>query len=351
VKPDHPARWWRADQGRIRCELCPRFCLLGEGQRGYCGVRVARGGELRTFLWNVHAGLAVDPIEKKPLFHVLPGSRTLSFGTAGCSLGCDFCQNWRMSRAAPEELGLKPATGREIVDSALAQGCGSIAFTYNEPSIGAEWCIEVAEEAHAAGLLAVAVSSAYVAEAAWEGFFGALDAVNLDLKGFTDGFYRRRCKAKLAPVLAALEAAVRCGVWVEITTLLIPGENDDDAGLTDEARWIAANLGREIPVHFTAFHPDFELLDRAPTRISTLRRAREIALAEGLRYVYTGNLPDPEGSASRCSACGELLVERSGYRILRDNLFGGACPRCGKALAGIFQGSRAAARPIPDRES
>jgi len=342
---DHPARWWRAEKGRVRCELCPRYCLLGEGQRGYCGVRLARGGELRTFLRDVHGGLAVDPIEKKPLFHVQPGSRILSFGTAGCSLGCDFCQNWRMSRAKPEELGLQAATAQKIVASAVAHRCESIAFTYNEPSIGAEWCIEVAEEAHAAGMLTVAVSNAYVGDTAWTDFFGVLDAVNLDLKGFTDAFYRRRCKAHLAPVLATLEAALRAGTWLEVTTLLIPGENDDEAVLAAEARWIAEHLGREVPIHFTAFHPDFQLLDKAPTSLTSLRRAREIALAEGLRHVYTGNLPDPEGSATRCAGCGQLLLKRSGYRILNNNLQSGACPRCGKVLAGIFEGARAGTGP------
>jgi pyruvate formate lyase activating enzyme len=333
---DHPARWWRAEQDRVRCELCARLCLLGEGQRGYCGVRLARSGELRTLLRDVHAGLAVDPIEKKPLYHVQPGSRILSFGTAGCSMGCDFCQNWRMSTATPEQLGLRPATARQIVAAAVAQGCGSIAFTYNEPSIGAEWCLEVADEAHAAGLLTVAVSNAYVGAAAWAEWFGALDAVNLDLKGFTDAFYRRRSKARLAPVLATLEAAVRSGTWLEITTLLIPGENDDEAELAAEARWIVANLGRDVPLHFSAFHPDHQLLDRAPTRLSSLRRAREIARAEGLHHVYTGNLPDPEGSVTCCAGCGARLLERSGYRILHNHLQQGACQACGKALAGRF---------------
>lgn len=331
---DHPARWGRAEHGRVRCELCPRLCLLGEGQRGYCGVRLARGGALRTLIRNVHAGLAVDPIEKKPLFHVQPGSRILSFGTAGCSLGCDFCQNWRMSTATPEQLGLQPATAEEIVAAALRLGCGSIAFTYNEPSIGAEWCIEVAEAARDAGLLAVAVSNAYVAEPAQAAFFGALDAANLDLKAFSDTFYRRRCKARLAPVLAAIEAALRLGVWVELTTLLIPGENDSDAELRDEARWIAGHLGREVPLHYTAFHPDHQLLDRAPTSLATLRRARDLALAEGMRHVYTGNLVDAEGSTTFCAGCGAALLERAGYRILRNRMQGGGCPRCGRSLAG-----------------
>jgi len=341
---DHPARWWRAESSRVRCQLCARLCLLGEGQRGYCGVRLARGGELRTLLRNVHAGLAVDPIEKKPLYHVQPGSRILSFGTAGCSMGCDFCQNWRMSTATPEALGLQPASARELVAIAVAHGCGSIAFTYNEPTIGAEWCIEVAEEARAAGLLTVAVSNAYLAEAAWSEFFAALDAVNLDLKAFTDVFYRRRCKARLAPVLATLEAALRCGTWVEITTLLIPGENDGDEEITAETRWIAQHLGREIPLHFSAFHPDHQLLDKPSTSLAVLRRARAIARAEGLRHVYTGNLPDPEGSGTDCADCGETLIERAGYRILHNRLRNGACPRCGKGLAGVFQARHVAVK-------
>ena len=333
----HPARWWRAEQGRVRCELCARYCLLGEGQRGYCGVRLANSGELRTLLRNVHAGLAVDPIEKKPLFHVQPGSRILSFGTAGCSMGCDFCQNWRMSTATPEQLGLRTTTAGELVACALAHGCGSIAFTYNEPSIGAEWCLEVAAEARAAGLLTVAVSNAYVGETAWSDFFGAMDAANLDLKGFTDGFYRRRCKARLAPVLATLEAARRAGTWVEITTLLIPGENDSEAEIAAEARWIAGNLGPDVPLHFSAFHPDHRLRDKPSTSLETLQRARRIALGEGLRYVYTGNLPDPKGSATHCAGCGVMLITRAGYRIGRCDLKNGACPHCGTALAGLFQ--------------
>ena len=333
---DHPARWWRAEQGRMRCELCARRCLLGEGQRGYCGVRLARGGELRTLLKDVHAGLAVDPIEKKPLYHVLPGSRILSFGTAGCSMGCDFCQNWRLSTATPEALGLRSGSAREIVATALAQGCGSIAFTYNEPTIGAEWCLEVADAAHAAGLRTVAVSNAYLGAAAWGDFFAAMDAVNLDLKAFSDGFYRRRCKARLAPVLATLEAAVRAGTWVELTTLLIPGENDGDDAVAAEARWIARHLGREVPLHFSAFHPDHRLLERPPTTLASLRRARAIALAEGLQHVYTGNLPDPEGGTTHCVGCGAELIARSGYRILANRSGTGICFSCGQRISGLF---------------
>jgi pyruvate formate lyase activating enzyme len=300
-------------------------------------VRLGRDGELRTVLKDVHAGLAVDPIEKKPLYHVRPGSTILSFGTAGCSMGCDFCQNWRMSTATPEQLGLRHASAQELVATARAHGCSSLAFTYNEPSIGAEWCIEVADQARAAGLLTVAVSNAYLGEAAWGDFFTALDAVNLDLKAFTDAFYRRRCKARLAPVLATLEAAVRSGTWVEITTLLIPGENDGDQEIAAETRWIVQHLGREVPLHFSAFHPDHHLLDRAPTDLATLHRARAIALAEGLRHVYTGNLHDPAGSTTLCAGCGEVLIERAGYRIRRNQLRKGACPRCGRNLAGAFQ--------------
>ena len=342
---EHPARWWHAEGSQVRCDLCPRACLLAEGQAGYCRVRVARGGELRTWLRNLHGGLAPDPIEKKPLFHVQPGSRILSFGTAGCSLSCDFCQNWGLSASSPEDLGLRRTCADEIVAAALAAGCGSVAFTYNEPSIGAEWCIEVAEAARAAGLLSVAVSSAYVGEAAWSDFFGALDAVNLDLKSFSDAFYRRRCKGRLAPVLATLEAALKAGTWLEVTTLLIPGENDGDDEVPAAARWIAEHLGPEVPLHFTAFHPDHHLMDRPPTPLATLRRAREIALAEGLRYVYTGNLPDLEGAATHCAQCGAMLVERNGFRVTRSRLQNGACPRCGKKMAGLF--GAGPARPAP----
>lgn len=333
---DHPARWWQAEAGRVRCDLCARRCLLGEGQRGACGARFARAGQLRTRLMDVHAGLAVDPIEKKPLYHVQPGSRVLSFGTAGCSMACDFCQNWRLSTATPESLGLRSGSAREIVAAALAQGCAGIALTYNEPSIGAEWCLKVAEAAHAAGLLAIAVSNAYLGAAAWGEFFAALDAVNLDLKAFSDGFYRRRCHAHLAPVLACLEAAAGSGTWVEVTTLLIPGENDGDAEIAAEARWLANHLGPQVPLHFSAFHPDHRLRDRPPTPLATLRRARDIALAEGLHHVYTGNLPDPEGRTTRCAGCGADLILRESFGIKENRLQSGRCPGCGTALEGVF---------------
>lgn len=333
---DHPARWGRVEGDRVRCGLCARLCLLGEGQRGSCGVRFARGGQLRTMIKDLHAGLVVDPIEKKPLFHVRPGGRVLSFGTAGCSLDCDFCQNWRLSTATPESLGLLPATAREIVAAALAQDCEAVAFTYNEPSIGAEWCLEVAEAAHAAGLLAVAVSNAYLGPEARAPFFAGMDAANLDLKAFSDGFYRRHCGGRLAPVLATLEAARQAGTWLEITTLLIPGENDGDAEIAAEARWIAGHLGREVPLHLSAFHPDHRLRDRPPTPLATLRRARALARAEGLHHVYTGNLPDREGSTTQCPGCGTDLIRRDAYRIQENRLHRGNCPSCNSRIKGLF---------------
>ncbi|MBI4912163.1 MAG: AmmeMemoRadiSam system radical SAM enzyme [Acidobacteria bacterium] len=331
----HPARWWRAESGRVRCELCPRLCLLAEGQAGYCGVRHAEGGALFTEVYGGHGGLCVDPIEKKPLYHVLPGSRILSFGMAGCVLGCDFCQNWRMSRMG-EAASLRDATPEGIAEAALASGCEAVAFTYNEPVLSAEWCLAVAAAARGRGLLTAAVSSAYVAPGAWGEFFGAMDAVNLDLKAFSDAFYRRRCKARLAPVLAGIEAAKRAGCWVEITSLLIPGENDSERDLRGLSCWVARTLGVETPLHFTAFHPDFQLRDKPPTPVGTLRWAREMAMGEGLRHVYTGNVRDAEGGTTRCEGCGMELIARDGFQVRTHRLQDGGCPRCGRRLSGIF---------------
>lgn len=331
-----PARWWRtAPEGHVRCELCPHHCLLGEGEGGPCGVRHAHDGALWTSAWGGTSGLAVDPIEKKPLYHWFPGSRVLSFGTGGCNLACAFCQNWSLSRHP--ERPLQPATPEDIADQALAHGCRSVAFTYNEPVVGAEWCLEVARTCRARGLRTVAVTNGYIQGPAREAFFAGMDAVNVDLKAFTDGFYRRLCGARLAPVLETVEYLARhTDVWLELTTLIIPGENDADDELAGMAAWVRDHAGPDVPLHLSAFHPDFRLLDHPPTDLATLRRARDISREAGLRFVYTGNVHDPAGGVTPCPGCGTPAVRREGIHLLDIGVDPGGCRRCGAPIPGLW---------------
>ena len=331
------ARWWHLDEdGRVACELCPRACVLVEDQEGFCGVRLNDGGSLRTVVDGCTSGLCVDPIEKKPLYHVLPGTEVLSFGTVGCNLGCVFCQNWSLSRA--EDFSrLQPATPEGIVRSALDHRCSGVAFTYNEPIVSAEFCLEVAQACREAGLLTLAVTAGYVSDKARADFFAGMDAANVDLKGFSDAFYRHYCSARLKPVLETLEYLAReTRVWLELTTLLIPDGNDAPRELRAMAAWIAERLGPEIPLHFSAFHPDHQLLDRPPTSLGSLRDAREAARSEGLKFVYLGNVREAEGGTTRCTGCGAPVLVREGFRIVARNLAGSACAACGRTIPGRF---------------
>jgi pyruvate formate lyase activating enzyme len=334
------ARFWEAEpDGRLRCTLCPRDCRLADGQAGFCTVRENRGGRLISLAWGRSTGFAADPVEKKPLHHFLPGTRTLSFGTAGCNLGCRFCQNWDISRARLGELATVEHGAREVVDLAVAQGCPSISFTYNDPVIWAEWAIEVAGEAHRRGLRTVLVTAGYVSPEAREELFAHADAANVDLKAFTEDFYRKVTLSHLAPVLETLEwLARRRRTWVEVTNLLIPGHNDGPEETRALARWIRDHMGPETPLHFTAFHPDFKMRDVPATPPATVRRARTIARAEGLVHVYTGNLRDPEGQTTWCASCGAALILRDGYAVRPGMLQGSQCGRCGASLAGVFDG-------------
>lgn len=333
----HAARWWRAaGSGQALCELCPRSCLLREGQSGFCGVRFLEDGILKTRVWGATSGLCVDPIEKKPLYHFLPGSEVLSFGMLGCTLACSFCQNAGLSRG--EDLQrLIPARPEDIVCLARAQNCLSVAFTYNEPIVSAEWCLEVAAACREAGLRTVAVTSGYVSELAREDFFAGMDAANVDLKAFSEAFYRRHCAGRLQPVLEALEDLAREGrVWLELTTLLIPGENDSESEIAFLSDWIGAHLGIDIPLHFSAFHPAHHMLEHPRTPLHTLRRAREIARLKGLRFVYTGNLQDEEGSSTLCPQCQRPLIRRDGFRMRAMELRQGRCPDCEAPIPGLF---------------
>lgn len=325
--------------GRVECRVCPRRCRLHDGQRGLCFVRAAEGGAVVLTTYGRSSGFCVDPIEKKPLNHFLPGTPVLSFGTAGCNLTCRFCQNWDISKARELDRLQDQASPERIAAAAVELGCRSVAFTYNDPVIFLEYATDVADACRARGIKAVAVTAGYMEPAARADFFAHMDAANVDLKAFTDGFYRSLCTAQLAPVLETLTyLRHETDVWVEITTLLIPGHNDSDAELTALADWVAEHLGPDVPLHFSAFHPDYRMRDVPATPAATLARARRIARAAGLRYVYTGNVHDAEGGSTWCPGCGALLIERDWYQLGHWGLTAdGACASCGTAVPGVFE--------------
>jgi pyruvate formate lyase activating enzyme len=334
-----PARWWHAlPDGRLQCDLCPRDCRLHDGQRGLCFVRAREGDAMVLTTYGRSSGFAIDPIEKKPLNHFYPGSAVLSFGTAGCNLACKFCQNWDISKSREMDRLMDQASPAGIAEAAAETGCRSVAFTYNDPVIFAEYAMDTADACHALGVQTIAVTAGYIHAAPRREFFARMDAANVDLKGFTDDFYFRQTGAHLAPVLDTLQHIVHeTHCWLEITTLLVPGHNDGDAELGAMTRWIADHLGRDVPLHFSAFHPDYKMTDVERTPLSTLRRARAIALGNGLRHVYTGNVHDAEGGTTACPGCGHALIERDWHRILGYALdAGGRCTHCGTAVAGRF---------------
>ncbi len=331
------ARWWHAEGERLRCELCPRACLIGEGQAGSCCVRRNSGGQLHSLSYGQPTGFAVDPIEKKPLFHFLPGTRVLSFGTLGCTLRCRFCQNWPHSHPEAVEMRARHSTPEEIVALAKQEAVPSIAYTYNEPTVFSEYLIDTARAARSAGLRNVAVSNGYITPQARREVFAELDAANIDLKGFSEDFYRDLTGGSLQPVLDTLVWIRReTEIWLEVTTLLIPGLNDDDEMLAAECDWITAHLGTEVPVHFTAFHPDFKLRDRPPTPPETLARARDLARAKGLRYVYVGNVAGADGLHTYCPECAQKLITRGWHAAETLALQAGRCTQCGAKIAGVF---------------
>ena len=341
------ARYYELEDGRLRCTLCPRSCLLSPGQAGFCYVRKNVAGEMVSLAYGRTTGFAIDPIEKKPLFHFYPGTQVLSFGTAGCNLGCRFCQNWQISKARLGTRRAQEFSPREVVDLALETNCPAIAFTYNDPVIWAEYAIDVAKEARKRGVRTVFVTAGYVSERAREDIFAHMDAANVDLKSFTEDFYRKVTLGHLAPVLETLAWLARTKVWTEVTNLVIPGLNDDPAETRALAGWIAENMGPEVPLHLTAFHPDFRLQGPPPTSPATLVRARAIAQEVGLRHVYTGNVRDPAGQTTCCAECGVPLVWREGLSLLGSAVDGGACRRCGTRLAGRFAKPQGAEFAIP----
>ncbi len=333
-----PTEYWHAlADGRIQCDLCPRYCKLREGQRGLCFVRGRLDDQVVLATYGRSSGFCVDPIEKKPLHHFYPGTPVLSFGTAGCNLFCKFCQNWDISKSREVDTLADHASPETIAEAALRLGCRSVAFTYNDPVIFLEYAIDVAAACRERGVHTVAVTAGEICPEPRVELFRAMDAANVDLKAFTERFYRNVCGGDLQTVLDTLVYLVHeTDVWVEITTLLIPGENDGDDELNELSRWIASELGPAVPLHFSAFHPDFKMLDRPPTPPATLSRARDIARANGLRYVYTGNVHDEAGDATWCHACGERVIGRDWYRLTAWNLAAGVCGSCGEPCAGRF---------------
>jgi pyruvate formate lyase activating enzyme len=335
-----PARHWHAlDDGRIQCDVCPRFCRLHEGQRGLCFVRARQGDALVLTTYGRSSGFCIDPIEKKPLNHFLPGTPVFSFGTAGCNLTCKFCQNYDISKAREIDRLNQDASPQMIATAASQLGCRSVAFTYNDPVIFLEYAVDTARACREAGLKTVAVTAGYITPQAREEFYADIDAANVDLKGFTESFYRNLCGGRLADVLDTLVwIKSRTNVWLEVTTLLIPGENDSDTEVNALAAWFARELGPDVPLHFTAFHPDWRMRDHPPTPPETLRRARAIAMSHGLRYVYTGNVHDGAGGSTYCHNCGAVLIGRDWYQLTAWRLDAkGHCRGCGTAPAGVFE--------------
>jgi len=335
----YPARWWHPlPDGRIQCDLCPRDCKLHAGQRGACFVRMREADRMVLTTYGRSSGFCIDPIEKKPLNHFYPGSSVLSFGTAGCNLACKFCQNWDISKSKDMDRLMDQASPEAIAQAARNSGCKSVAFTYNDPVIFAEYAIDTAHACHALGIRTVAVTAGYIHAEPRREFYAVMDAANVDLKAFTEAFYYKLTGAHLQPVLDTLVyLRHETQVWTEITTLLIPGHNDSDDEIRRMSQWIMRELGPDVPLHFTAFHPDFRMQDVPATPPETLTRARHIAQAEGINYVYTGNVHDRDGGTTFCPACRASLVVRDWHRILDYRVTeAGQCPDCGTAIAGRF---------------
>ena len=349
-----PTRYWQTlADGRVQCDICPRHCRLGEGQRGLCFVRARENDQIVLKTYGRSSGFCVDPIEKKPLNHFLPGTPVLSFGTAGCNLTCKFCQNWDISKSREIDTLADSASPQALARAAQHTGCRSVAFTYNDPVIFFEYAIDVAQACHAVGVKTVAVTAGYISPMPRVEFFRHMDAANVDLKGFSEDFYHRLCTASLAAVLDTLKYICHeTNCWLEITTLLIPGENDSEQELHALSQWVFEQLGPDVPLHFTAFHPDYKMRDKPHTPHATLIKAYEIARATGLSHVYVGNVRDRVRASTYCAKCGDRLIGRDGYVITDYALGGGGvCSHCGTPLAGVFDNAPGhwGARRVPVR--
>lgn len=341
VDDDHgfvrEARFYhKLPDGKVRCTLCPRECSMREGVRGYCGVRENRHGSLYTLVYGRVCAAHIDPVEKKPFFHYMPGTVAFSVATAGCNVNCKFCQNWELSQASPEEAPGESMPPARVVELAKQYNCPTIAFTYTEPIVASEFVMDTADLAHEQGIRAIEISNGYIHKDALEPVYGRMDAVKIDLKAFSDWYYRKVVVAELKPVLDTLVALVKLGKWTEIVYLLVPTMNDSDAELTALARWIKANLGVTVPLHFSQFHPDYKMLDLPITSVASLERAKRIAEAEGLQFVYIGNVPGHPAESTYCPHCSRLLVHRSAYEIRQMLICDGACPYCRQVIPGIW---------------
>lgn len=333
----HPEFSQLLTNGKLRCTLCPRFCDLKKGQRGFCFVRKREGDSIVLTTYGRSSGFCIDPIEKKPLYHFFPGTPVLSFGTAGCNLSCRFCQNWSMSKSSRMDRLQEQASPEDIAHTASGWSCLSVAYTYNDPVIFMEYAVDTAQACHELGLKNVAVTAGYITPTAAEHFFPHMDAANIDLKGFTESFYKRLCSGSLQAVKDTLRYVYHeTDTWLEITTLLIPGENDGDQELDQLSSWVASELGPEVPLHFSAFHPDYRMKDTVHTPLITLQRAREIAQGNNLQHVYLGNVHSQAGSATICPGCQTTLVQRQAYELLTWKVENGACPVCSTLLPGRF---------------
>ena len=332
--------WHTLEDGRVQCDLCPRYCKLKENQRGLCFVRANMEGKIVLTTYGRSSGYCVDPIEKKPLNHFLPGTPVLSFGTAGCNLACKFCQNWDISKSREMDTLADAASPETIARAAVELGCRSVAYTYNDPIIFHEYAIDVAKACREKGIKSVAVTSGYVCEEPRKEFYSYMDAANVDLKAFTEDFYHKLTGGHLQPVLDTLVYLKHeTDVWIELTNLLIPGKNDSDEEIDEMTRWVVKELGPDVPMHFTAFHPAWKMLDVPSTPPSTLERARNIAIKNGVRYAFTGNVHDPEGQSTFCHSCGQKLIGRDWYILSDWNLTDdGHCTKCDTRCAGVFDG-------------
>ena len=335
-----PTKYWhKLEDGRVQCDLCPRECKLHEGQRGLCFVRENLNNQIVLTTYGLSSGYCIDPIEKKPLNHFLPGTPVLSFGTAGCNLACKYCQNWDISKSREMHTLADEASPELIAQAAEQLNCRSVAYTYNDPVILHEYAIDVAKACREKSIKSVAVTAGYVSPEPRKEFYEYMDAANVDLKAFTEEFYYKITGGHLQPVLdTLLYIKHETKVWLELTTLLIPGYNDSEEEINDMTKWVVKELGPDVPMHFTAFHPDWKMLDVPPTPIGTLTRARSIALNNGVRYAYTGNVHDEKGESTYCHHCGEKLIGRDWYVLSTWNLDEhGACKKCGTSCAGVFE--------------
>lgn len=330
--------WHALSDGRVQCDLCPRACKLREGQRGLCFIRMRRDDQIVMTSYARSSGFCIDPVEKKPLNHYFPGTAVLSFGTAGCNLACRFCQNWDISKAREYDALADQATPQTLAETAARLGCKSVAFTYNDPVIFHEYAIDVAAACRDRGIGTIAVTAGYVCPEPRTEFYRYMDAANIDLKSFREDFYRRTCAGHLQPVLETIEyVRNETDVWLELTTLLIPGHNDSDDEIDQLTGWVATELGPDVPLHFSAFHPDYRMTDTPATPAATLQRARDIGRRNGLRYVYTGNVSDRTGQSTYCHGCGATVIERDWYQLGTWDLDEeGRCRSCGVRAAGVF---------------